>query len=59
MIINFSSIVALAPELLNGVYSASKAYIVMLTQALHQELGSLGVQVQAVLPGSTSTGFWE
>jgi short-subunit dehydrogenase len=59
IIINISSIVALAPELLNGVYSASKSYVVVLTQALHQELGSRGVQVQAVLPGVTSTGFWD
>src|SRR4029450_2960058 len=27
-------------------------------QSLHHELGSKGVQVQAVLPGATSTDFW-
>jgi short-subunit dehydrogenase len=58
-VINISSIVALAPELLNGVYSGSKAYVVNLTQALNKEVGAKGVQVQAVLPGATATEFWD
>ena len=29
------------------------------TQSLHHELGPKGIQVQAVLPGATSTDFWE
>ena len=57
-IINIASIVALAPELLNGVYAASKSYVLTLTQSLHHELASKGVQVQAVLPGATHTDFW-
>jgi short-subunit dehydrogenase len=59
IIINIASIAALATGILNGVYSASKAYVVVLTQALHQEIGAQGVQVQAVLPGATSTDFWD
>ncbi len=59
LIINISSIVALAPELLNGTYSGTKAYVVNFTQSLHHEVGDKGVQVQAVLPGATSTDFWE
>jgi short-subunit dehydrogenase len=59
VIVNIASIVALAPELLNGVYSGTKAYVVNLTQSLHHEVGDKGIQVQAVLPGATSTEFWD
>jgi short-subunit dehydrogenase len=58
-VINISSVVALAPELLNGTYSGTKAYVLNLTQSLHHEVGSKGVQLQAVLPGATSTAFWD
>jgi short-subunit dehydrogenase len=58
-IINISSIVALAPELLNGTYGGSKAFVLALTQSLHHELNDKGVQVQAVLPGAIGTPFWE
>jgi hypothetical protein len=59
IIVNISSIAAVAPEILNGVYGGSKAYVVNFTQALHKEVGDKGVQVQAVLPGAVSTEFWE
>jgi short-subunit dehydrogenase len=59
IIINIASIVALAPELLNGSYSGSKAYVVNFTQSLHQDLAAKGVRVQAVLPGAIRTEFWE
>ena len=57
-IINISSIVALAPELLNGVYGGSKAYVLAFSQSLQHELADKGVRVQAVLPGATATDFW-
>lgn len=57
-IINISSIVAIATEVLNGVYGASKAFVLSLTQSLHHELAESGLRVQAVLPGATSTEFW-
>lgn len=57
-LINIASIVALAPERLNGVYGGTKAFVLALTQSLHHELGPKGIQVQAVLPGATSTEFW-
>ncbi|MGG7598085.1 SDR family NAD(P)-dependent oxidoreductase [Pseudomonas sp. WC1] len=57
-VINISSVVSLAPELLNGVYGASKAYVTAFSQSLHKELAGSGVQVQAVLPGATATDFW-
>jgi short-subunit dehydrogenase len=59
LIINISSIAALAPELLNGVYSGTKAFVLNLTQSLHKEVGSKGVQVQTVLPGATASEFWD
>jgi len=57
-LINIASIVALQPELLNGVYGGSKAFVLALSQSLHHELADKGVRVQAVLPGATATGFW-
>ncbi|BAL24044.1 SDR family oxidoreductase [Azoarcus sp. KH32C] len=58
-IVNIASVLALAPELFNGVYSATKAYVLNLTLAMQQELGRQGVRVQAVLPGATRTEIWE
>lgn len=57
-IINIASIVAVAPEMLNGVYGASKAYVLAFSQSLKHELSDKGVRVQAVLPGATATEFW-
>lgn len=58
-IINISSIVALAPELLNGVYGGTKAYVLAFSQSLRQELAGTGVRVQVVMPGAVATDFWE
>ncbi|AJC22803.1 SDR family NAD(P)-dependent oxidoreductase [Pandoraea pulmonicola] len=58
-VVNIASIVAIAPELLNGVYGATKAYVLAFTQSLQHELADKGVRVQAVLPGPTITEFWE
>lgn len=58
-IINIASIVAIAPELLNGVYGGTKAYMLAFTQSLQHELSSKGIHAQAVLPGATSTEFWD
>ncbi|CAG2150349.1 SDR family NAD(P)-dependent oxidoreductase [Cupriavidus numazuensis] len=58
-IINIASIVAIEPELLNGVYGATKAYVLALTHSLQHELGDKGIRVQAVLPGATATEFWD
>jgi uncharacterized protein len=57
-IINIASIVAVTPELLNGVYGGSKAYVLAFSQSLQHELADKGVRVQAVLPGATATDFW-
>ncbi len=58
-VINISSIVAIAPEVLNGVYGGSKAFVLAFSQSLHHELADKGVQIQAVLPGATATDFWQ
>ena len=58
-IINISSISAIAPEILNGTYGGTKAYVMAFTQSLHHEFAGKGIQVQAVLPGATRTQFWD
>jgi uncharacterized protein len=58
-IINIASIVGIAPEKLNGVYGASKAYVIALSHSLQRELADKGVRIQAVLPGATATDIWE
>jgi len=58
-IINISSIVGIAPELLNGVYGGTKAFVLAFSQSLHHELADKGIQIQAVLPGATATPFWD
>src|SRR5262249_44932286 len=57
-IINIASIVAVAPELLNGVYGGTKAFVLAFSQSLRKELADKGVQVQVVLPGATATDLW-
>ncbi|MES2491203.1 MAG: SDR family oxidoreductase [Pseudomonadota bacterium] len=58
-LINISSVLALAPEMFNGPYSGTKAYMLNLSLKLQQEVGSKGVRIQAVLPGATRTEIWE
>jgi short-subunit dehydrogenase len=57
-IINISSALALFPELLNGVYGATKAYVLAFTLSLHKELSDKNIAIQAVLPGAIATDFW-
>lgn len=57
-IINIASIVAIAPELLNGVYGGSKAFVLAFSQSLKHELADKNIRIQAVLPGATATEFW-
>lgn len=58
-IVNIASTVAIMPEVLNGVYGGSKAFVLALSRSLHHELAAKGVRVQAVLPGATATEFWD
>jgi short-subunit dehydrogenase len=58
-IINIASIVGIAPEVLNGVYGGTKAFVLALSLSLHKELAEKNVRIQAVLPGATATDFWD
>ncbi|HLY80560.1 MAG TPA: SDR family oxidoreductase [Caulobacteraceae bacterium] len=58
-IVNIASVLALAPEILPGIYSATKAFVLTFSQALQAELGPRGLYVQAVLPAATRTEIWE
>jgi short-subunit dehydrogenase len=58
-IVNLASIVALAPEVPFGIYGATKAYALSLSQSLQAELGPRGIYVQAVMPGATRTEIWQ
>jgi short-subunit dehydrogenase len=57
-VINIASIVAIAPEILNGVYGGTKAYVLAFSQSLRHELADKNIRIQAVLPGATATEFW-
>ena len=59
LIINIGSVVGLAPERFNGVYSGSKAFVQNFSASLKNELADKGVTVQVVLPGATATPIWE
>src|SRR5258707_10129672 len=58
-IINIASVVGISPETLNGVYGATKAYVLAFSHSLQHELADKGIRVQAVLPGATATDMWE
>lgn len=57
-VINIASIVAISPELLNGVYGGTKAFVLAFSQSLKHELADKNIRIQAVLPGATATEFW-
>jgi hypothetical protein len=58
-IVNISSAVGIAVEALNGVYSASKSYVLSFGHSLQKDLADKGVRVQTVLPAATATEFWD
>jgi short-subunit dehydrogenase len=57
-IINMGSAVGITPETVNGVYGATKAFVIAFSLSLHKELAESNVQVQVVLPGAVATDFW-
>jgi uncharacterized protein len=57
--INIGSVVGISPEALNGVYGATKAYVLAFSHSLQHELADKGIRIQAVLPGATATDLWE
>lgn len=58
-IVNIASVLAVAPEVLPGIYSATKSFLLTFSQSLQTELGPRGLYVQAVLPAATRTEIWE
>lgn len=56
-IINVTSMAGLRPQPAMGIYSVSKAGLIMLTQVLAQELGPYNIQVNAIAPGVVKTRF--
>jgi short-subunit dehydrogenase len=58
-IINIASVLAYIPELIDGMYSGTKAHLVNLTLGLAPHLANTNVRVQAVLPGATRTEIWD
>ena len=58
-IINIASVVGVSPEMLNGVYGATKAFVIAFSHSLQHELADKGIRIQAVLPGATATELWE
>jgi dehydrogenase/reductase SDR family protein 4 len=58
-IINITSVDGIRPRLGAGIYSISKAGIIMMTQVLAQELGQNNIRVNAIAPGVIKTHFSE
>ncbi len=58
-IINMSSTAGLQALPFNAGYSAAKAHVLVLTEAVHAEVKERGVTVTAVCPGPVPTGFQE
>ena len=58
-IINIASVGGVRPGIGMGVYSISKAGVIMLTQVLAQEWGQHNIRVNAIAPGTVRTKFSE
>lgn len=58
-ILNVASTAAFQPGPGMAVYFATKAFVLSLTEALHEELRGFGVKVSALCPGPTATEFGE
>jgi short-subunit dehydrogenase len=58
-IINIGSVLAFHGLPMSSLYSATKAFVLTYSRAIHQEVAESGVHVQAVLPAGTTTDFYE
>ena len=56
-IVNIASIAGLRAALMQGIYGASKAAVISMTQTLASELGGSGIRVNAIAPGLVETRF--
>ncbi len=58
-ILNVASTAGMQPMPYSAGYSAAKAYVLTLSEALHQEMRGHGVTVTALAPGPVETEFWD
>jgi len=58
-VINISSVAGKRPSPTLPAYAASKAAVISFTDALAQELGPYGINVNAICPGIIWTPLWE
>ena len=56
-IINVASVASFLPTPRGSTYSATKAYLVSISESIHMEVSKYGVRVQALCPGLTTTDF--
>ena len=56
-VINMSSVAGKEPQPMMGIYSVSKAAVIMLTEVLAAELAADKIQVNAIAPGFVKTKF--
>lgn len=56
-ILNVSSIAAFNPGPMLAVYSATKAYVLSLSNALYEELSNTNITITTLVPGITKTNF--
>jgi dehydrogenase/reductase SDR family protein 4 len=59
VIVNIASNAGVRPAMGLGVYSVSKAGLIMLTKVMASEWGELGIRVNAIAPGLIETRFSE
>jgi short-subunit dehydrogenase len=58
-IINIASVMAVEVLPVTTLYSATKSYLLVFSRGLQLETAGTGVRIQAVLPASTATEFWD
>ena len=56
-IVNIASVAGLRAAIMQGIYGATKAAVISMTQTLASELGGSGIRVNAIAPGLVETRF--
>jgi len=56
-IVNVASVNGMRPAPFQGIYSITKAALIMMTKAFARELAGMNIRVNALLPGLTDTKF--
>jgi NAD(P)-dependent dehydrogenase (short-subunit alcohol dehydrogenase family) len=56
-IVNVASVNGVIPGPMQGIYSITKAAVIAMTKAFAAECATMGVRVNALLPGATDTKF--